>query len=63
MKMLAEDEVCLQVGMHFQVRMHFQVGMPLQFGVFRYLDIKVKEITTYRHFLTVHLRLGKSKIY
>ena len=38
-KMLTEDE---------EVRL--QVGMLLQLGVLRYLDIKVKEINTFKHF-------------
>ena len=45
MKMLTEDEVRLQSGMR------------LQLGVLRYSDVKVKEIKTCKHCLTVHLRL------
>ena len=38
MKILTEDEVLLHSGMRFHS------------GVLRYLDIKVKEIKTYKHF-------------
>ena len=41
--MLTEDEVLLQLGMCFQL------------GVLRYLDIKVKEIKTYKHFFNCSL--------
>ena len=47
MKMLTEDE------------MHLQVGMRLQLDVLRYLDIKVKEIKTYKHFLNCSLETVK----
>ena len=49
--MLTEDEVLLQLGMRFQS------------GLLLYLDIKVKEMKIYRHFLTVPFRLQKLKIY
>ena len=44
-KMLTEDEVLLHLEMRFQL------------GVLRHLDIRVKEIQTYKHFLTVHFTL------
>ena len=41
--MLTEDEVLLHLGMRFQL------------GVLQYLDMKVKEIKTYKHFFNCSL--------
>ena len=47
--MLTENEVRLQVGMCFQL------------GILWYLDVKVKEIKTYKRFLNCSLETVKTE--